>query len=184
METRDPGPRYSKPFYYDYGTKVYVDQDKTPTKLPNTNLLHGGRIGFNPNPDDFVGYEEDPSLQPQQRYASRPEKYKGTQFKDNLNFATLQSFKFEWNAFVLANNLSKEQQRSQLVSRGLAGNASLVVSQIFGAQLANADANEILCRLEAKICNSNMGVVGMMDMIKKVKQNTNEESLISFFSFT
>ena len=39
MET-EAGPRYSKPFYYNYAAKVYVDQDFTPTKLPNTNLLH------------------------------------------------------------------------------------------------------------------------------------------------
>ena len=174
MKSVESGPRYSKPFYYDYGTKGYVDQEFTPTKLPNTNLLHGGRIGFKIPPQESNEMEEDFQV------SAKAEKYKGTKFQEDLTFATFQSFKSEWNAHVLSNNLSPQQQRLQLLSKALAGKAKIIISNHFGIQLSETSAEEILNCLEEKI-GGHLGVLGKMAMIEKVRQNVKEESLIIFF---
>jgi hypothetical protein len=79
----EAGPRYSKPFYYNYITKGYVDQNYTPTKLPNTNLLHGDTIGvtFQPNVESNAEDEVESIQQPLQDNHFKAEKYKGTQLQ-------------------------------------------------------------------------------------------------------
>jgi hypothetical protein len=107
-------------------------------------------------------------------------KYKGLQLKDDLSVAAFQRFKAEWTTYLTVHVLSKMQKKEQLVDRALAGNAKLIASQAFKERFGAASEEEILQFLESKI-SAHMGVRGKAEMIKKVQQNTREESLINLF---
>jgi hypothetical protein len=172
MET-ESSPKYSTPFYYNYHTKDYVDQNFTPTKLPVTKRpLHGGEYGFDTPVDDQDKHEESRE--------SKFIKYKGLQLKDDLSIATFQRFKAEWEAYLNVNTLTNKQIKEQLVDRALAGNAKLIASQAFQDRFGEASAQEILQLLDNKI-NAHLGLRGKVEMIKKIQQNTKEESLINLF---
>lgn len=167
---REYSPKYSAPFYYNYHTKGYVDHNFTPTKLPSTHRpLHGGQLGF-----DQPGEETNKAVE------SKFIKYKGIQLKDDLSITTFQRFKAEWEAYLSVNALTKKQMKEQLVDRALGGNAKLIASQAFQDKFGEASAQEIIQLLESKI-NAHLGLRGKVEMIKKIQQNTKEESLINLF---
>ncbi|HYN44557.1 MAG TPA: hypothetical protein VER35_01020, partial [Candidatus Limnocylindrales bacterium] len=177
-DNQDVNDRYSRPCYYDKEQKIWVDDSYNPIELPDTlDLLHGGETGFDCRTD------EDLNDVPNRLFHDKIEKYKGIQFRDNLSIAVFQSFKSEWKAYVLSTRLPKAQQTRQLLSRGLAGKAIVVVSQRFGKEIANIEADTILNFLEEKV-SAHLGVLGKMDLMKKVKQDVNDESLISFYRST
>jgi hypothetical protein len=83
-------------------------------------------------------------------------------------------------AYLQVNKLTKEQKKEQLLDRALAGNAKLITSQHFQGNFGQASPEEILDFLESKI-NAHLGIRGKAEMIKRVQQNTKEESLINLF---
>ncbi|HYN44554.1 MAG TPA: retropepsin-like aspartic protease, partial [Candidatus Limnocylindrales bacterium] len=143
---------------------MWADSQYQPVQLPGIiSPLHGGETGFDSRTD------EDLNDVPNRLFHDKVEKYKGIQFRDNLSIAVFQSFKSEWKAYVLSTRLPKAQQTRQLLSRGLAGKAIVVVSQRFGEEIGDIEADTILNFLEEKVC-AHLGVLGKMDLMKKVKR--------------
>ncbi|HYN44446.1 MAG TPA: reverse transcriptase family protein, partial [Candidatus Limnocylindrales bacterium] len=172
-DNQDVNDRYSRPCYYDKEQKIWVDDSYNPIELPDTlDLLHGGECGFD-SPGETREQQEIPRN-------SKFIKYKGLQLKDDLSVAAFQRFKAEWTTYLTVHVLTKMQKKEQLVDRALAGNAKLIASQAFKERFGAASEEEILQFLESKI-SAHMGVRGKAEMIKKVQQNTREESLINLF---
>jgi hypothetical protein len=171
---------YSQALYYNYETGDIVDRDYTPVKLPRHETLHGGQSGF--DRPAYNGMNEEPTQESNQKIYKeyRNEKYKGIQFKDTLTVAAFQSFKAEWSAYVLSTRISKQQQTKELLSRGISGKAKVLVTKKFQDQVADTEAAEILKFLEDKV-GAHLGVLGKMELVKKIKQDLKEESLINLF---
>ena len=182
MDEQDRDNRYSKPCYYDTEQRIWVNEQYEQIKLPSTlSRLHGGQSGFDRPANDGVDEQTTQDVyQFLYKNMHKSEKYKGVQFKDTLTVSAFQAFKSEWNAHILSTRLSKNQQTKQLLSKGLAGKAKIMVSHRFKEQLAETEAVVILKFLEDKI-SASLGVLGRMELVKKVKQDVKEESLITFF---
>ncbi len=182
MDEQDSDNRYSEPCYFDAEQEIWVNEQYEPVKLPSTfSRLHGGQYGFDRPANNGMDEETTQNVN-QQFYKNvyKAEKYKGVQFKDTITVSAFQAFKSEWNAHILSTRLSKKQQTKQLLSKGLAGKAKIIVSHRFEEQLAETEAVVILKFLEDKI-SASLGVLGKMELVKKVKQDVKEESLINLF---
>ncbi|HYN44438.1 MAG TPA: reverse transcriptase domain-containing protein, partial [Candidatus Limnocylindrales bacterium] len=175
-EIQDDDQRYSEACYYDKEQEMWVDSQYQPVQLPGIfSPLHGGESDFDP----LENAQQD-ARQRRFSYSYKDFKYKGNQLKDNLTIAALQVFKSEWSAHVLSSRLTEAQQTNELLSRGLAGKAKVLVSQKFGAAMATTEAKVIMDFLESKI-SAHLGLLGKMEMVKKVQQDIREESLVNFF---
>ena len=166
---------YSPALYYDYANNQLVQADYTPYKLPRIpNTLHGGELGLDSPADDSEKEKHEESSK------SKFIKYKGLQLKDDLSVTTFQRFKAEWEAYLTISALTKKQKKEQLVDRAIAGNAKLIASQAFKDQFGAANDEQILQFLENKI-SAHLGLRGKAGIIKRIQQNTKEESLINLF---
>jgi hypothetical protein len=163
---------YSEPIYYDYKANQLVKADYTPYKLPRTLISsHGGQSKANYEPDTRA---EEP------RSSKKVSKYTGIQLKDDLSVETFVQFKGQWDAYHLTKDLTAEQKRSQLMDYAIAGRAKTLINIQFGDKLKTATAESIIEALKEKIAG-HLGVRQKQAVIKRVKQNLRETSLINLF---